>query len=110
MDAGMETEGLSAVAGDAGAALAEREIRADRLPRTQLLLGAEVDEAAANARRGRSRATPDVRAPRHSTERAEAALGRRRRRDLRFGVGGHDDEGGAVEARHHLHVARRGAS
>ena len=52
-------------------------------------------EAAAVARRSRSRAAAHVREARHSAERAEAARRRGRRRDLRLRVGRHDDEGGA---------------
>ena len=47
---------LSALAVDEGAALAEREVRSDRLSGHQLLLGAENEEAARQPRRGRSRA------------------------------------------------------
>ena len=50
-------EGVPPLADDDRAALVERQVRADRLPGDQLLLGAQEREAAAVARRGRSRSS-----------------------------------------------------
>src|SRR5690348_4728648 len=110
MDARVAPQGASAVAVDARAALAKCQIRANRLSGTELLLGAEKGQAAREPGRSRPRDSQDLRATRYSIAGAEDARWCRRRRDLRLGLGGDDDERGAGEGRHHLHVARRGSA
>ena len=67
----------------------------------------EDEEASRQSRRGRSRAAEDLPAARHSADGAEDPLRRRGGRDLRFGLGRHDDARGAVEARDHLLLVGR---
>src|SRR5262249_20748184 len=66
LDGRVAAQGVSALAHYARAALAEREVSDDRLSKNQLLLGAEVGEAASIAGRGGSGAAAHVRAPWHS--------------------------------------------
>ena len=84
------------------AALAERQVRADRLPGHQLLRRAEGEEEAQQPGRGRSGDPRDLRQARHSARGAEAALERRGRCGVRLGVGGDDVPQQAGGARHHL--------
>ena len=56
MAARVAAQGVSALADDEGADLAERPLRPDRLPGHRLLLGAEEEEGAEQPRRSRSRA------------------------------------------------------
>ena len=100
-------QGVSALAHDEGAALAERQVPADRLSGHRYYSAPEEREAAPEPRRGRSRAAPDLREARHPAHRAEDARRRGGRRDLRLRLGRHDDEGRAREARHHLLLVRR---
>ena len=90
------------MAQDGRAALAERHVRADRLPGRELLRRAVGKEEAQQPRRGRSGNPRDLRQARHPDRGAEAALERRRRCGVRFGVGGDDVPQQAGRARHHL--------
>ena len=110
MAARLAPQGVPPLAHDEGAALAQRHLSAHRLPVAVVLLGAQVRDAAAVARRRRSRAAAHVREARHSAQRAEVPVRRRRRRDLRLGERRHDDEEGARRARHRLLLARRGGA
>ena len=110
MAAGMAAEGLSRLADDDGAVVAERPLSADRLPGDQLLLGAEEEAGAEQPRRGGSRDPQDVRQARHPARRAEAALRRRRGRGVRQRLGGDDVPQQARGAGHHLLLVQRGRS
>ena len=93
---------VSRLARDEGADVAQPEDRADRLPRDQLLLGAEEEAAAREHGRGRSRGPQDVREARDSARGAEAARRRGGRRGVRQRLGGDDVPRQAGGARHHL--------
>ena len=102
MAARVPAEGVSPLAHDDRAEVAERQVPADRLPGHQLLLGAEGEAEARVDGRGRSRAHPDVREARRAAARAEGARRRRGRRDLRLGVGDDHLQEEARRGRRHL--------
>src|SRR3954469_15096214 len=60
VDARVAPEGISPLAVDARAALAERQVRAHQLSGNQLLLGAEEEEVADEPRRSRSGSSANV--------------------------------------------------
>ena len=81
--------GLSALAHDDRADLAQRQVSEDRLPGHHLLLGAQAEEEAGVDGRGRSRTAPHVREAGRAAARAEGAGGRGGGRHLRQRLG-HD--------------------
>ena len=102
MDARVAPQGVPRVAQDGRAALAERHLRADRLPGRELLRRAVGEEEAQQPRRSRSGDSRDLRQAGHPDRGAEAALERRRRCGVRLGVGRDDVPQQACRARHHL--------
>ena len=95
------------VAQDDRADVAERQVRADRLPGHQLLRRAEGEEEAGQHGRSRSRDPRDVRQAGHPADRAAVAGRRRRRCRVRLGFGGDDVPREAGEAGHHLLLVLR---
>ena len=101
-------EGVSHLAEDERADVAQREVRAHRLPGHHLLLRAEAEAEPEEPRRGRSRNPEDVRQARDSHRRAEAVFGRGGRRGVRQRVGRDDVQGEARRSRRHLLLVLRG--
>ena len=110
MAARVPPEGLSPLADDERAAVAERAISEDRFPGDQLLLGAQAEDEAQEHGRGRSGAAAHLREARRADARARGAGRRRGRRDLRQRVGGHHLQGKAGRGRHHFLLDLRGGA
>ena len=114
MAARLAARGLPSLADHARADLGQCRSPQDRLPGALLLLRAEEHRRAKEPRRCRSRAARLLRQARHPAHGAEAARRRqgiacRGRRRVRFGVGGHDLQGGAGQGRRDLLLGLRGS-
>src|SRR5437879_12614101 len=102
MDARLAAQGLSEMAQNEGAALAQREVWADRLPGDQLLRRAETAAQARVARSGGSETGRDVRKAWHPDRGAEAPHGCRCGRGVRQCLCRDDVSGGARQVRRDL--------
>ena len=104
----MAPQGVPPLAHAGGAPLAERPLRAHRLPGHHLLRRPQAEDGVGEPGRGRPRAAGDVRQARDLPRRARAPRRRGGGRHRRLGVGGHDVQGEAGRSRRHLLLLLRG--